>query len=368
MRAKLSFILFILIFVFSSDGIWGLEVHYGGKLVEVVAADSGYTDSTIATKFEDGWYSKGPTQFDVDKDGNIYILDRFDCQVQKYDNTGKWVFSFSIPGKRTKKNPSGKCSPYMLGDITVDNWGNIYVDNFKFSPQGKLLFKCGGGQVLLTDRTGRLYSFQDQFSLVNIYGLEGRRDGRIDRLEKDLHLFDYYWDLGIVQNEVGDDIYFRENKYLVRTSFEEYSKDAKVDSTGRVIRGKIDTVAVLPDIIRVKEFYDNLKDPVWEENPFTFIGFDRNSNFYFVMSEFHYGPKRLMRACRIYRLRRYHLEDGELTKTGEVEVAFAKGTEECSDKELFEVSRAFKVSGDGTIYWLHGTVDKVKVSKIIFDE
>ncbi len=365
MRAKFSFILFILIFVFSSDGIWGLEIHYGGKLVEVVVADSGYTDSTIATKFEDGWRSEGPTKFDVDKDGNIYILDRFDCQVQKYDKTGKWVFSFSIPGQRTRENPSGKCSPYVLGDITVDNWGNIYVQNMKFSPQGELLFECERDGNVLTDRTGRIYYFGDQFSTVDIYSSECRREGQIDRWES---ILDDYWDLGIVQKEVGDDIYFRENKYLVRTSFEEYSKDAKVDSEGRVTRGKIDTVAVLPGVLRLKEFYDEPEDIVWPEIPFTFIGFDRNNNFYFVTSEFYYGEKRLMRVCRVYRILRYHLEDGELTKTGELLVAFAKGREECSDKELFELSSEFKVTGGGTIYFMHGTVDKVKVSKIIFDE
>jgi len=52
---------------------------------------------------------------------------------------------------------------------------------------------------------------------------------------------------------------------------------------------------------------------------------------------------------------------------GEVVMRFKKGTEECSDKELWLFRKQFVVSGDGTIYFLHGTVDKIKISKIIMD-
>ena len=343
----------------------------GGTIEDVVVVASGFSDSTFVTQLQDGWYSEGPNSFDVDKDGNIYILDWMGGRVQKYNKQGRWVRMFPVIA-----GVLGLEDPPPINDVAVDIWGNIFVTGalvpnipvksiFKFSPEGRFLWRIPSpaairtghlGHVvywfLLTDKSGRIYNFGDEhLGGVAIYSPEGELREVMDRCEYE------YKDIGIVQKEVGDDIYFRVSKYLMRTNLDYYVKTQRID-----------TVAVLPDWMRLLKFAeDKAREVGWREFPFRLIGFDRDSCFYFHsaedLSDIRYYP-----FCLTHRLAKFRLEKGELKEAGYVEIDFKKGTEGCSVKGLRDFHKQFVVSGDGTIYFLHGTVDTVKVSKIILDE
>jgi len=153
----------------------------GGTIEDVVVVASGFSDSTFVTQLQDGWYSEGPNSFDVDKDGNIYILDWMGGRVQKYNKQGRWVRMFPVIA-----GVLGLEDPPPINDVAVDIWGNIFVTGalvpnipvksiFKFSPEGRFLWRIPSpaairtghlGHVvywfLLTDKSGRIYNFGDE--------------------------------------------------------------------------------------------------------------------------------------------------------------------------------------------------------------
>ncbi len=358
----------------------GIEID-GGKMEDVVVAPSGYSEGEVATTFSDGYYPDGPNNFEVYKDGNIYILDWLAEEVEKYDSQGKWLRTFRVArgvglGRYSKPEP--------IYDIAVDNNGNMYLIGwllpgapkslFKFSPEGELLWRLPSEEALetgdlghgiqhavSTDESGRVYNYEyEPFLQLIVYGSEGDFKGSVSRGSWALSRYRYP-DKSMVQREVGDDIYFRYNEYLLRTSLEEYTGARRVD-----------TVAVLPQWSRLVTWErllecnsDQLVIEGWVERQFILIGFDRNGYFYFHHPEYWYN-QRSRPNCQIHRILRFRVAERRLEEAGEVVIYFRRGKQECSDRELFPPRKEFIVRGDGTIYFLHGTVDTVKVSKITF--
>ena len=87
----------------------------------------------------------GPVDFDVDKEGNIYIADTEKQRVVKFDKKGKYFFSIDrIDENSYLEGP---------GSIAIDGKGNIYVADssystrnciLKFDSQGKFVKKIEG--------------------------------------------------------------------------------------------------------------------------------------------------------------------------------------------------------------------------------
>jgi hypothetical protein len=343
----------------------GIEIK-GGIIEDVVVADSGFSDSTLVTRLKDGWLAEGPNSFDVDQQGNIYILDQIGGRVLIFDRNGKWLSTF-IATKDT----------YFLGktnvfkDLAVDTSGNIFINRgllIKLSPEGKLLCQNNSpdyserkvmnpsGEYILVDQQGKMYTFMEQkytFGIAIYYSN--------CKLEVVLGEHSDYLDIGIVQRDVGNDIYYREGKYLIR------EKPIEMNSAGKS-KSVVDTVAILPDHLRLQEYKDDKTlEYGWVPLPVWFIGFDKDSCFYFLESRYLYNDRESS-FCLRSRLLKYRLEKKELVESGEVEITFERGQDECSDKELFDFTKRFIVAGDGTIYFLHGTVDKIKISKITINE
>jgi hypothetical protein len=357
MKRYLLLVFVVFVFPLTSEITDAIEIQ-GGKIEDVVVANSGSSDTTFVTELKNGWLPKGPNSFDMDKDGNIYILDWLGGRVQKFDNKGKWILNTPLVDRREEDK-----EPIEIDDIAVDKWGNIYVVGgriVKFSPQGKRLLQIPSQEAMSkgildhtvysfiqTDKDGRLYNFGDKYwGGVVVYDSQGK-DGVIVRPVQD------YKDIGIVQKELGNDVYFRDNKYLVKTRLEEFAKT-----------GKPEIVAIMPNRLRLEELRENEeKEEGWTPPPLTFLGFDRANCFYFDQEE-HWYNQRDIGICLTHIIYKYHLEDGKLEYVSEATMDYERGKPECSDKELFKFHKQFIVTSDGTIYFLHGTVDKIKVSKI----
>ncbi len=90
---------------------------------------------------EKGTFS-GPTNVAVDRQGNIYIADTFNCRVQILNPAGKFLRAFGTQGDRPGEfiRPKG---------IAIDSEGHVYVadaefNNFQvFSPEGQPLLAVG---------------------------------------------------------------------------------------------------------------------------------------------------------------------------------------------------------------------------------
>ncbi len=353
------FLLFILMMaILDCQTSRGIEIK-GGMLMDVVIVSGDNSDSTFTPT--DLVPPGGPDVLDVDKDGNIYILDRFGCKILKFDKKGKWIPAFRLAMKRMGTVP---------GNMAVDNQGNVYVERdrriLKFSPEGKFLFQSKDvkkegeyihtvGSDITVDKSGRIYTTGRRY-------VRYIRDSELtirDTIDVDRKGYKRF-DKGITQKEVGDSIYFRYKEYLMRTSLEEHSGN-----------GKIDTVAILPEELMQYRTFDEELLIAAEQAPmvkdYYLMGFDKDNCFYFYLNDWKYDerdePENL---CKKYTILKYRLKEKKLIKEKEVLLELARDKEECSKRAMLHFVKQFHVTGDGTIYWLHGTVDTVKVSEIIF--
>jgi hypothetical protein len=371
MKGVILILLVHLFVIFACQTTGAIEV-YEGKLQDVVVAASGTSDSTLVTELADGWFVRGPNSFDIDKDRNIYILDWLGEKVVTFDKQGNWLLTFKvpsdsfIPGTRSIwLSGSDPAAHRPRSDIAVDNWGNVCVTArdgsvLKFSPEGRLLFRLPYKSdeliYLEVDKSGRFYNFPDwrypQTVGVGMYDPEG--------LMKMELVYDFeYPDRLIVQKEAGDELYFRVGKYLTRTTLEDY-----------LATGKLDSVAILPNKLRLLKYEDEgVEHDLPLPPPYILLGFDKEHRFYFLRLKHFYGHW-MYRFCQTYGIGIWRLENEELHLVSGIDFEFVKGKDpECSDKVLwdFAKNKQFIVSGDGTIYFMHGTVDTIKVSKIIMD-
>lgn len=87
------------------------------------------------------WTVSSPTGTAFDSSGNIYVVDRLNRLVKKYDNRGLPIAEWISCGADI---PSDCYVPY---DIAVDSYGNVYVTDYigitKFDQDGKFSIKFG---------------------------------------------------------------------------------------------------------------------------------------------------------------------------------------------------------------------------------
>ena len=98
-KILLSLVVLLIIGVFAFDFFNNLSIVIAGKgLPEdyvVLKWGNGDNEVGIEGPYEDFWYF-GPGTFDVDKQGNVYIVDQLNKRIVKVDRDGKVVDKFDI--------------------------------------------------------------------------------------------------------------------------------------------------------------------------------------------------------------------------------------------------------------------------------
>jgi len=103
----------------------------------------------------------GPEDLAVDQQGNVYVADRVNNRIVKFDTNGDFLATIGTPGSQGQGLMSGP------SDVSVDQQGNIYVleANFlqKFDSNGEFLAEWpltgpleNAGEVMV-DTQGNLY-------------------------------------------------------------------------------------------------------------------------------------------------------------------------------------------------------------------
>ncbi|NLA32272.1 MAG: DUF3344 domain-containing protein, partial [Methanomicrobiales archaeon] len=144
---------------------------------------------------EDGDFDT-PSGIAVDAIGNIYVADRLNWRIQKFDGAGNFLTKWGSPGSEDGEfqQPAG---------VTVDTTGNVYVvDEFnyriqKFDSNGNFLTKWGSQgsgdgefqrpEGITTDTAGDIYvvdasncriqKFDDSGNFLMAWGSQGSGEG-----------------------------------------------------------------------------------------------------------------------------------------------------------------------------------------------
>ncbi len=104
--------------------ILSINIIEANSLFDVVVCPFGKGNGQVGcSKFvdvADCFHIDGVCNFDVDVNGNIYVVDRANCRVQKFNNNGQFVSKFGTSGDAQNVFNN-------VIDITVDNEGYIYL-------------------------------------------------------------------------------------------------------------------------------------------------------------------------------------------------------------------------------------------------
>lgn len=147
-------------------------------------------------RFRLGPRGREPGQFNIplaaatDGAGALYVVDFGNFRIQKFDSTGKFLFTFGSSGAELGRFARPRA-------IALDGEGNIYVSDGGFGnvqifdPQGQLLMPLGrlSGEPapghfqliagIAVDETGRLYVVDHYANKVEVFKRLSDKEGRL---------------------------------------------------------------------------------------------------------------------------------------------------------------------------------------------
>jgi streptogramin lyase len=111
--------------------------------------------------------NSGPEDLTVDRQGNVYVADKVNGRIEKFDTNGHFLATIGTPGTEGQGQISAP------DDVAVDGHGNIYVTEHhfleKFDPSGKFLVEWSiqSGPLqeaaeILVDAQSNLYTLADR--------------------------------------------------------------------------------------------------------------------------------------------------------------------------------------------------------------
>ncbi len=349
---------------------------WGGRIEDVLVLEEGTGPGQIKG-LQDTPHNLQPNAIDVDMNRNLYLHDPFNTRIQVFSSNGNFLREIKTNGLIEDSLASGAiqghniacdngCNIYLIGST----WGHdngLYLRLVKYSYNDEQL-----PQTIVID------NFKLPGNWVPTPGINADYQG---------NLYIYFrpaideWEKPITWQEAVARIYLYENGARLKTHFEvqKVQRDEippqivqKEDSLVRIVflrNGYLHLTNILEIISGVLK--DSIKEPPELTSSVALIGFDLNLNIYLLEKD-HWVYKTSEIAAAgtfITILHRYKIEKGQLIETGRVYLDFLKGlSEKEREKVATEFEKRYVVAGNGEVYFLHGTIDKLYISKIIFDE
>lgn len=149
----------------------------------------------------------GPTSLAVDGQGHLYVLERSNHRIQKFDGEGRFLLMWGSPGSNAGQFSFFVPGTGANGDVAVDSQGQVYVADpgnarvQKFDSQGQFLsqWSSGDGQFIrpgslivdnqdnlyvLDDGTGYIHKFDRTGQFLTHWGGIGGRDGEFTTIQQ----------------------------------------------------------------------------------------------------------------------------------------------------------------------------------------
>ncbi|MGA9297382.1 MAG: 6-bladed beta-propeller, partial [Nitrososphaeraceae archaeon] len=125
----------------SGKYVYTLEIG-NNHLIQKFSADGQFITKWSYEGFEGAKSYRDPHQIAIDSLGNVYLPDKDDSKVLKFDSSGKYIIKWGTDGTGDSqfKTPHG---------VAIDTENNVYVtdmDNFrvqKFDSNGSFITKWG---------------------------------------------------------------------------------------------------------------------------------------------------------------------------------------------------------------------------------
>ncbi|MFC1565044.1 6-bladed beta-propeller [candidate division KSB1 bacterium] len=220
-----------------SGNIYILEYSLGGNIKKF--DPSGKYLATIGKKGQGPGEFEGPAAFDVDKNGNIYVLQQHTGKVQILSPEGKYIKNIYIPQRSSEIRLLSSGNIVFVKHVSysnnktessicgiADSDGNILNEFCEPEEINKDSFLGSENSVTLdVDKDDNIFiSFNNQ-NRIEKYSSEGKKIFKMDR--------ELYYDLN--SEEVTDEYIVRDTKVEIPTvRFTPVSKSISIDHKGRI--------------------------------------------------------------------------------------------------------------------------------------
>ncbi len=369
----LTLILIFIAILWIPVEVFGVKI-WGGRIEDILVLEEGAGPGQVnGNQRENSYFLQ--YAIDIDVKGNIYLSDPGNARIQIFSSNGKFMSEIQL--SKLLKDRKGRV-PSIGSQISCDNEGSVYLVDLvkeidrlrliKFLPDGKMVTQIEFPDSVAPSKNRYHYS-----GFISVNGISFDYFGNLYFYPYD---FEHKEEYPAHEKNVSKIYMYEKGKHL-KTHF--YIQGGKIppqvvqkaDSLGRVLflRNKYLHISNVKDI-GSSGFKDSLEGPQNLTSDYRLIGFDANFNIYLVEDKHWVYQTSEIASAHTYVtiIHKYKVVKDKLQETGRVFLNFNDPLEEEQERPEIDVSKRYIVNGQGEIFFLHGTMHKLTLTKIIFEE
>ena len=362
LRILLSFFCFVCIDFTLASKAFSVECWLG-TITDILTLEEGNGPGQVMYQEAEPVSLHVPS-FDVDREGRFYICDPGNSRIQVFSSNG--IFLRQIELRKAMDNSRFRG---WYSDLAVDLESNIYLTDSAI-PRARNNKSIGARDYYRILKFNSRGEFEEIIKLPSVKSKSGCGVST-----------DYYGILYVQVNQDSMRIYDKRSKLISAfgVTYRPYPPaEAQVvqrgDSLARIVFIKGDYVCLTSlDDIKKGTVMDSIPLPLkLKYSHADFIGIDNNLNIYFSINHRLTKPGGypgvLKNEWHVTSLHRYWIWGSKLLESGQVWLNFTNDfTDNKREERATNFTKQYIVSGDGSVFFLHGTIDNLILSIVTFE-